>query len=110
MGICMDCGAEGPTFRLDGADFCWDCFWERSSEPETIDQHLEEFIEDKFTEFARWVWEGDAYLHPEDKQEIVVKAIREWVKSDPAASDQAKRDFRTSSPGEWQEYLQEESA
>ena len=110
MGNCMDCGAEGPTFRLDGAEFCWDCFWERSSEPETIDQHLGEFIEGKFAEFARWVWEGDAYLHPEDKQEIIVKAIREWVKSDPAAGDQAKRDFRTSSPGEWQEYLQEASA
>ena len=110
MGICMDCGQEGQMFRLDGAEFCWDCFWERSSEPETIDQHLDEFIEDRFSEFAQWVWQGDAYILPEDKQEIIIKAIRMWAKSDPAACEEAKRDFRTSSTGEWQDWLQEESA
>lgn len=109
MGVCAECGQEERTYTLDGGEFCRDCYLDRIESPAVIEENLLDFVGSHEKEFVGWITDtsnGDPYQIEDYVDRMKSKAVREWAERNPKEYQEAMDDFRTSCPGEWEDYME----
>lgn len=110
MGVCCVCHQEDHTYTFEGGEFCRQCLLDMIETPDVIDNKLPEFVEHHKSDFVEWVTDtsyGDVYRIKEYIEAAKAQAVKQWAQDHPEKYQEAMKDFRTSCPGEWEEYFEE---
>ena len=110
--VCDVCGGPLDDYSviLHGDILCRDCFEDYCDNPNTVAMYLPGFIEKHKSKFLYGWW--DSVCLEWEREAILAKAYEEW-KKDPsgykrlAYAHEIEMDFRTSKPGEWEDYIKE---
>ena len=108
--VCSVCGQESfETFTLDGGELCHDCLMDVAEDPKLVEDKLPDFIAQHIKEFVNWVCDtsaGDCYHIQDYVDRAKAHAVKEWMLRNMDTYLEAARDFRTSKPGEWEDFLE----
>ena len=108
--VCSVCGQESnETYALDGGELCRDCLLDAAEDPQVVSDRLPGFIAQHQKDFVDWVCDttaGDCYGIQDYVDRAKARAVREWMERNPETYQEAIRDFRTSCPGEWEDFLE----
>lgn len=108
--VCSACGQESnETYTLDGGELCRDCLLDAAEDPQVVSDRLPGFIAQHQKDFVDWVCDttaGDCYGIQDYVDRAKARAVREWMERNPETYQEAIRDFRTSCPGEWEDFLE----
>lgn len=107
--VCSVCGKESfETFTLDGGELCHDCLMDVAEDPQLVEDKLSDFIEQHIKEYVDWMCnttEGDCYGIQDYVERAKEQAVLEWAVRNLDSYLDSARDFRTSRPGEWEDFL-----
>ena len=107
--VCSVCGKEtSETFTLDGGELCYDCLMDVAEDPQLVEDKLPDFIAQHIKEYVDWVCnttEGDCYGIQDYVERTKAQAVLEWALQNQDSYLDSARDFRTSCPGEWEDFL-----
>lgn len=106
--VCSVCGQETyKTYALEGGELCRDCLLDAAEDPLVVEDKLPDFIARHQKEFVDWVCDtgaGDCYSIQDYVDRAKAQAVKEWEERHKDLYQEAMRDFRTSKPGEWEEF------
>lgn len=108
MGVCCMCYQEDYTYTFDGGEFCRQCLLDTITQPDVIEEKLPEFVEYHKKDFVDWITDtkaGDCYGIGDFVEEAKRMAVESWKEHHPDEYKEAMKDFRTSCPGEWEDFL-----
>lgn len=107
--VCSVCGQESnETYILDGGELCHDCLMNAAEDPQLVEDRLPDFIAQHIKEYVDWVCNtaaGDCYGIQDYVERAKAKAVLEWALQNRDSYLDSVRDFRTSRPGEWEDFL-----
>lgn len=108
--VCSVCGQETyKTYALDGGELCRDCLLDAAEDPQLVEDKLPDFIAQHIKEYVDWVCDttaGDCYGIQDYVERAKAQAVLEWALRNRDSYLDSARDFRTSRPGEWEDYLE----
>ena len=108
--VCSVCGQETlKTYALEGGELCHDCLMDVAEDPQVVSDRLPDFIAQHIKEYVDWVCDttaGDCYGIQDYVDRAKAQAVREWMERNPETYQEAIRDFRTTCPGEWEDFLE----
>lgn len=112
--ICSVCGRDvEKTYTLEGGELCRDCLLDIADDPQLVEDKLQDFIAQHIKEYVDWVCnttEGDCYGIQDYVERAKSQAVLEWALRNRDSYLDSARDFRTSCPGEWEDFLKEGTA
>lgn len=107
--VCSVCGKEtSEIFTLEGGELCHDCLMDVAEDPQLVEDNLPDFIAQHIKEYVDWVCnttEGDCYGIQDYVERAKAQAVLEWALRNQDSYLDSARDFRTSRPGEWEDFL-----
>lgn len=107
--MCSVCGRDVPmTYSLEGGELCRDCLLDAAEDPQLVEDKLPDFIAQHIKEYVDWVCnttEGDCYGIQDYVDRAKAQAVWEWMVRNQDSYLDSARDFRTSCPGEWEDFL-----
>lgn len=107
--VCSVCGQETlKTYALEGGELCRDCLLDAAEDPQLVADKLPDFIAQHIKEYVDWVCDtkdGDCYGIQDYVERAKAQAVREWMVRNQDSYLDSARDFRTSRPGEWEDFL-----
>ena len=108
--VCSVCGQESnETYTLEGGELCRDCLLDAAEDPQLVEDKLPDFIAQHIKEYVDWVFnttEGDCYGIQDYVERAKAQAVLEWALRNRDSYLDSARDFRTSRPGEWEDFLE----
>ena len=108
--VCSICGQETyKTYALEGGELCRDCLLDAAEDPQLVEEKLPDFIAQHIKEYVDWVCdttEEDCYGIQDYVERAKAQAVLEWALRNQDSYLDSARDFRTSRPGEWEDYLE----
>lgn len=107
--MCSVCGRDVPmTYSLEGGELCHDCLMDAAEDPQLVEDKLPDFIAQHIKEYVDWVCDtkdGDPYHIQDYVERAKSQAVLEWALRNLDSYLDSARDFRTSRPGEWEDFL-----
>lgn len=107
--VCSVCGQESyQTYALEGGELCRDCLLDAAEDPQVVADKLPAFIAQHIKEYVDWVCnttEGDCYGIQDYVDRAKACAVKEWMLRNMDTYLESAEDFRTSKPGEWEDFL-----
>lgn len=108
--ICSRCGKDAfRTYPFEGGLLCRDCLLDAAEDPQLVEDKLPDFIAQHIKEYVDWVCDttaGDCYGIQDYVERAKAQAVLEWALRNQDFYLDSARDFRTSRPGEWEDYLE----
>lgn len=108
--ICSRCGKDAfRTYPFEGGLLCRECILDIQNEPRTVERYLPGFAQRYGKEMGAWLLDPKnigRYV-PENMRDVLHRMLVEMLKVlVPWTYRNALEDFRTSRPGEWEDYLE----
>lgn len=104
--VCSICGQETyKTYALEGGELCRDCLLDAAEDPQVVSDRLPGFIAQHQKDFVDWLWAGDAFILDFQRRALIQQAVESWARQNPQEYREAEESFRTSRPGEWEDFL-----
>ena len=108
--ICTRCGKDAfRTYSFEGGLLCRECLLDIQDEPHTVRRYLPGFAQRYGKEMGAWLLDPQnigRYVS-ENIKGVLYRLLVEMLKVlDPRTYQKALEDFRTSRPGEWEDYLE----